>query len=158
MQDALTSSLVEAAGSRSRLLAINQVVHLAPSTDQARREAAAALYPLNRAVHNLLPKSGDREPVLRNGIASEILLPQEPSEDDLLANAIIGDPDTAIEQLRRYADCGVGHLSLHFNIGQPHELVVRSMRLFAQVVRPALRGATPKTAACAANNPRADRR
>lgn len=147
MLDALTSSLVEPACSRPRLLAINQVVHLAPSTDQARREAAAALYPLNRAVHNLLPKSGDKGPVLRNGIASESSLPQEPSEDDLLANAIIGDPDTAIEQVRRYASCGVGHLSLHFNIGQPHELVVRSMRLFAEVVRPALGGAHGETAA-----------
>ena len=147
MRAALTRSLVERAFSGPGLLAINQVVHLAPSTDQARREAAAALYPLNRAVQNLLPKSGVDGPVLRNGIASDIPLAQEPSEDDLLANAIIGDPDTAIEQVRRYANCGVGHLSLHFNIGQPHEFVVRSMRLFAEVVRPALGGGATGIAA-----------
>jgi alkanesulfonate monooxygenase SsuD/methylene tetrahydromethanopterin reductase-like flavin-dependent oxidoreductase (luciferase family) len=125
-------------GTDGARFALNQMVHLAPSVDQARKEAATALYPLSRGIHNMMAAAGDARRYIRNGIVTEESPWRDPTEDELLDNVIVGDPDTAVEHIRKYRECGVDELSLHFNIGQSHELVTRSMKLFSTSVLPAL--------------------
>lgn len=125
-------------GSDGARFALNQMVHIAPSVDQARKEAAMALYPLSRGIHNMMAAVGDARRYIRNGIVTEESPRPDPTEDELLDNAIVGDPDTAVEHIRKYRECGVDDLSLHFSFGQPHEFVTRSMRLFSTSVLPVL--------------------
>lgn len=144
MLDALKESLADAkqtsgVGNGGARIALNQMMHLAPSVDQARKEATAALYPLNRGIHNMVAAAGDARQYIRNGIVTEESSRCDPTEDELLDNVIIGDPETVVAQIHKYRECGVDDLSLHFNFGQPHELVTRSMRLFARSVLPLLR-------------------
>jgi hypothetical protein len=54
----------------------------------------------------------------------------------MLQNTIITDPVGAVEQIKRYQELGIDHLSLHFNMGQSHELVTRSMKTFVEKVLP----------------------
>jgi alkanesulfonate monooxygenase SsuD/methylene tetrahydromethanopterin reductase-like flavin-dependent oxidoreductase (luciferase family) len=118
--------------------AVNQVVYVADSVDQARSDAFGTVYPLNRGVYNLIAVAGAARDHVRDGVVTETPLVDEPSEDELLAGTVIGDTEFVIEHLRPYAELGVDHLSLHTNIGLPHELVSKSLTLFSQGVMPHL--------------------
>jgi alkanesulfonate monooxygenase SsuD/methylene tetrahydromethanopterin reductase-like flavin-dependent oxidoreductase (luciferase family) len=134
MRDAISAVVARRAWSERPQLGINHMVHVAPSAGQARAEAVAALRPLNRAIYNLRAAGAGSVQFIRDGLATVTPLPREPSDDELLANTMIGDAAFALEQVARFERHGVNHLSLHFNFGQPHEVVVRSMRMFAQAI------------------------
>lgn len=61
------------------------------------------------------------------------------------AYAIVGSPETVRDRLAEYSKrLGVGNLLGLFQIGTlPAELTKKNMRLFAEKVMPALRGAAP---------------
>jgi alkanesulfonate monooxygenase SsuD/methylene tetrahydromethanopterin reductase-like flavin-dependent oxidoreductase (luciferase family) len=58
-------------------------------------------------------------------------------ESDAPLSAIVGDPGAAREQVKRFADAGVDELILLMQMGTvPHEVVMRSLRCFAEKVMP----------------------
>ncbi len=58
---------------------------------------------------------------------------RDDAEADLLA--VIGDPFAAREAVRRFMDTGADELILIMQLGTvPHEMVLRSLRLFAEEV------------------------
>jgi alkanesulfonate monooxygenase SsuD/methylene tetrahydromethanopterin reductase-like flavin-dependent oxidoreductase (luciferase family) len=60
----------------------------------------------------------------------------EPEIQEMFNNISFGDVDTVRQKVRRYADLGVDLYTAWHNIGQSHEQVVRSMRVFAQEIMP----------------------
>jgi alkanesulfonate monooxygenase SsuD/methylene tetrahydromethanopterin reductase-like flavin-dependent oxidoreductase (luciferase family) len=56
-----------------------------------------------------------------------------------LENLIIGDPATAVEKIRPYAELGVDQFCVHTTLGQDRALARRSLELFAEHVIPAFR-------------------
>ena len=61
--------------------------------------------------------------------------------DELVGRGIVicGGPETVRAKVQAYADLGIDHLSLYVHMGQPHEQVASSMKLFAREVMPAFR-------------------
>ena len=64
----------------------------------------------------------------------------EPEVQEMFDNISFGDTETVRRKVRRYAELGVDHYSAWHNIGQSHEQVTRSMRVFAEEVMPEFQG------------------
>jgi flavin-dependent trigonelline monooxygenase, oxygenase component len=60
----------------------------------------------------------------------------EPEVQEMLNNISFGDAETVREKVRRYAELGVDMYSAWHNIGQDHQQVMRSMRVFAEEIMP----------------------
>jgi alkanesulfonate monooxygenase SsuD/methylene tetrahydromethanopterin reductase-like flavin-dependent oxidoreductase (luciferase family) len=60
----------------------------------------------------------------------------EPEIQEMFENITFGDADTVRGKIRRYADLGVDLYSAWHNLGQSHEQVMRSMRVFAEEIMP----------------------
>lgn len=60
----------------------------------------------------------------------------EPEIQEMFDNITFGNADTVSHKVRRYADLGVDLYSAWHNIGQSHEQVMRSMRVFAEEIMP----------------------
>lgn len=58
------------------------------------------------------------------------------SEETYLENTVIGDPDTVIEKVARYADLGIDQFVTYMTLGQDVRLALRSMQLFSERVMP----------------------
>jgi alkanesulfonate monooxygenase SsuD/methylene tetrahydromethanopterin reductase-like flavin-dependent oxidoreductase (luciferase family) len=78
---------------------------------------------------------------VENGHAIDVPLPNEPTTDAILNDfTVIGTPDHCIRQIRRLQDVmGISHFNCSFSFGDlTQQQVLRSMRLFAEEVMPAL--------------------
>ena len=64
----------------------------------------------------------------------------EPTQQEMFDNCLIGSPETVREKLRPYVDLGIDHLCAYQHMGQSHDMVMRSMKLFAEEVMPTFRG------------------
>jgi alkanesulfonate monooxygenase SsuD/methylene tetrahydromethanopterin reductase-like flavin-dependent oxidoreductase (luciferase family) len=73
----------------------------------------------------------------------------EPEVQEMYNNISYGDVDNVREKVRRYHELGVDMYSAWFNLGQEHERVARSMRVFAEEIMPEFHDA-PDAAATAA--------
>jgi alkanesulfonate monooxygenase SsuD/methylene tetrahydromethanopterin reductase-like flavin-dependent oxidoreductase (luciferase family) len=69
-------------------------------------------------------------------VVDEKVRDDEPEVKQMFENISVGDLDTVRRKVRRYADLGVDQYSAWHNMGQTHENVVRSMRVFAEEVMP----------------------
>ena len=61
---------------------------------------------------------------------------------------VVGDPASAIETIERFADIGVDELILVMQMGTvPHELIMKSIKTFADKVMPEFKGQAPRSGA-----------
>lgn len=60
----------------------------------------------------------------------------EITQEEIFANVPFGDIEHVRNQVRPYAEMGVDQFSCYFDLGLPHDTIVRSMRIFAQEVMP----------------------
>jgi alkanesulfonate monooxygenase SsuD/methylene tetrahydromethanopterin reductase-like flavin-dependent oxidoreductase (luciferase family) len=63
----------------------------------------------------------------------------EPELREMFDNISLGDIETVRRRVRRYADLGVDLYTSWHNMGQSHEQVARSMRVFAEEIMPEFR-------------------
>jgi alkanesulfonate monooxygenase SsuD/methylene tetrahydromethanopterin reductase-like flavin-dependent oxidoreductase (luciferase family) len=93
-------------------------------------------YVLNN--HRIIDMQLDDLERLLNGdyAVDEKIRDDEPELKEMFENISFGDTDTVRRKVRRYADLGVDVYSAWHNIGQSHEQVCRSMRVFAEEVMP----------------------
>lgn len=114
--------------------AINGVAHIAESDDKAF-EIMPTVIDLHRGLARLL----DDSEIVENGVVRVDPVPGEPTPEEMFENCLIGGPETVRAKVQAYADLGIDHLSLYVHMGQPHEQVASSMKLFAREVMPAFR-------------------
>lgn len=76
---------------------------------------------------------------VRNGRVSATSFPNEPTEEELYGNLPVGDPERVIDMIQEIVDYGADHVILFTTLGQPTELVQRSLTLFAEKVMPRIR-------------------
>ena len=69
-------------------------------------------------------------------LVDEKVRDDEPEVKEMFDNVSLGDTDTVRRKVRRYAELGVDQYSAWHNMGQSHEQVARSMRVFAEEVMP----------------------
>jgi alkanesulfonate monooxygenase SsuD/methylene tetrahydromethanopterin reductase-like flavin-dependent oxidoreductase (luciferase family) len=60
----------------------------------------------------------------------------EITQEEIFANVPFGDVEHCRDQVRPYAEMGVDQFSAYFDLGLPHETILRSMRLFSEEVMP----------------------
>ena len=114
--------------------AVNRVAFCAETQEQVR-----AMLPAVRRMHRgLVGMLADEESVVDGKLEIKPVA-NEPTDEEILTNTLMGTPDTLVEHIQRYADLGVDHLSLYMNVGQPHDQIVSSMKLFGEKVLPRLR-------------------
>jgi len=133
-------------------------IHLATSTEEARRLAGPYVLWRHRKVHELEPgapaptllsKVRDRIP----GAKALVHAPEQKhwsdvTEADLTSYDLFGTPDDVAKKIEEYRAAGVRNMILSFDFGgMPEVLVRRSMKQFAAEVAPAFQdGATLSTA------------
>ncbi len=126
-----------------------RLIHVAETNEQALKEVREAVYyffrTITRPVNNPAPVPGlttDRSYQHRRKIEQDFPGPQTPFET-MRDNGFIvcGDPDYVTRWLERDMQiAGYGHFMGMFHVGNlAHELVMKSKRLFAEQVMPALR-------------------
>ncbi len=129
-------TLRAAAGHRTDDARIGVLRHIYVADNEA--EARAAVWQTrwqSRVSHHL---GMDDEPI-RAGRNLASPLADEPDDEAWWERLIYGTPERCIAQLRRDAEAGITDVLGWFDVGGlPHEQVVRSLRLFAQEVLPAL--------------------
>jgi luciferase family oxidoreductase group 1 len=79
---------------------------------------------------------------VEQGHAIPVPFENEPSTDDILDKfSVIGTPDTCVRQIKRLQDAmGIDHFNCSFYFGDlKQSSILKSMRLFAEEVMPALR-------------------
>lgn len=140
--DAYRAAFREAQGSEAGAeITLNKIIHVAPTSRQAREEAREPIRWFFRTQADLI---ADPE-----GIPSEQYGFYRRVRDNLLAlsdeqaldqAAIVGDPEEVADRLQAHHEAlGVTHFMGAFSRGGlPHEAVVRSMRLFGERVMPRL--------------------
>jgi alkanesulfonate monooxygenase SsuD/methylene tetrahydromethanopterin reductase-like flavin-dependent oxidoreductase (luciferase family) len=114
-------------------LGILRGVYVAETEREARRHVETALvnHRINQRLHHFTQRADPR------GYVYPETLDQEPSDDEIYENLIMGTPEQCLEKVEQYAELGVDQLLLMFDFGPPHEDVMRSMELFAtEVMRP----------------------
>ena len=114
--------------------AINRSTYVA-ETDTKAWEVMPSVLNMHRGLVRMLSD----EEIIKDGIMHYDPLDDEPQQQEMFENCLFGSPDTVREKLRRYHDLGVDHFSAYINMGQPHEMVMRSIELFAKEVIPAFR-------------------
>ena len=130
----------------ARELGLNVPVHVAQTTEQVRDEARDGFMEYFRVNARIREEYvAWRERQGRGGVT----LPERQSTtyERLYAEAaVIGDPPTAVQALRRLvADTGATRLLCWMNMGSiPHAAVLRSMEQFAREVMPGLADLTPQ--------------
>ena len=130
-----------------RELGLLAPTYVAETTEQARKEARDGIMDYYRVItetngdyRNWLGRRGQDTSQLRTppflGMTFERLCEQ---------HAVLSDPDTAVAEFeRRIRETGATHVICWMNIGSmPHELVLRSMELFAREVMPRLAAFRP---------------
>jgi alkanesulfonate monooxygenase SsuD/methylene tetrahydromethanopterin reductase-like flavin-dependent oxidoreductase (luciferase family) len=117
-----------------RWTGILKYLFIADSDDQAIAESRehVAMYLAKSALAN----------------AGDFKLPEDVEEsqiDSWLSNAaIIGSPKSVAERIQPYYDAGMQHMILWCRFGHmPHQLVTRTMRMFAEQVMPQFATASP---------------
>lgn len=126
--------------SNKRLVAVSPM-HVAPTTDRARREAAEPLMNYVGMVSALLPTETKSEQYraytkLRPAMTKltyDVLYSERPT--------VIGDPEQVIRRIENMRDTlGIGEFVSFVNFGGiPHELTLQSIELFATSVMPHFR-------------------
>ncbi len=79
-----------------------------------------------------------------NGFPEPISIAEQDARGDyrpesMRENMMFGTPDEVVAKLRRYEALGVDIFNYNANFGLPHEVAVRSLRLFASEVMPRYR-------------------
>ena len=128
---------------RSKELGLLVPIHLAPTTEEARRRSQPGIMSYFQTIADMrsdyvdwLTRRGDELPArLRTAAGASV-----PFETICERHAIIGDSDTALRALKDLsAQTGANNLLAWFNIGSvPHALVQQSMRQFASEIMPHL--------------------
>ena len=113
---------------------VNRIAYVAETDDEAR-EVMPWVLDIHRGLVRLLD---DTEIVVDGHVLSEPVA-GEPSYDEMFENCLIGSPETVRRKLQVYADAGLDHVSAYMHMGQPHEMVKRSIELYAREVLPAFR-------------------
>lgn len=113
--------------------AVNRMTYI---QDDAHDAGDVRRYVLNN--HRIIDMQLDDLERLLNGdyAVDEKIRDDEPELKEMFENISFGDTDTVRRKVRRYADLGVDVYSAWHNIGQSHEQVCRSMRVFAEEVMP----------------------
>lgn len=80
-----------------------------------------------------------------NGFPEPVVLSDQDARGDyrpeeLRRNMMFGTPDEIVAKLRQYEAAGVSVFNYNANFGMPHDVAVRSLRLFAEEVMPHFRG------------------
>jgi alkanesulfonate monooxygenase SsuD/methylene tetrahydromethanopterin reductase-like flavin-dependent oxidoreductase (luciferase family) len=127
----------------SKELGLLVPMHLAPSTEEARRRAQPGIMSYFKTIADMrsdyvdwLTRRGDELPArLRTAAGASV-----PFETICERHAIIGDSSTALKMLKDLtAQTGANNLLAWFNIGSvPHTLVQQSMQQFATEIMPHL--------------------
>jgi alkanesulfonate monooxygenase SsuD/methylene tetrahydromethanopterin reductase-like flavin-dependent oxidoreductase (luciferase family) len=113
--------------------AVNRVAYVGESDEEV-----VNILPVVRNLHRgLVSMLADTERVI-DGAVRLSPVPNEPTDEQMLTNTLIGTPDVVREKLQKYIELGVDHTSLYMHMGQAHEQVIRSMTLFAEKVLPNL--------------------
>ncbi|TDJ38190.1 MAG: LLM class flavin-dependent oxidoreductase [Gammaproteobacteria bacterium] len=133
--DAFTSAVAELGVSRKKSkFAVNRVAYLA-ETDEEAWEIMPTLTDLHRGLVRMLSNTE----IIKDGIVDYSPVANEPSHQQMFDNCLIGSPDTVRKKVRKYAELGIDHLIAYVHLGQPHDKVMRSMKLFAEEVLPEFR-------------------
>jgi flavin-dependent trigonelline monooxygenase, oxygenase component len=111
-------------------LAIMRSAFAAESVPRARRHVREALvnHRINQRLHYFTQNSDAR------GYVSPEPVNNEPDEDEIYQNMLIGTAEECLEKVEEYDALGVDRLLLHFDFGPDHEEVLESMRTFAEGV------------------------
>jgi len=111
---------------------INRRTYVAPTVSEAR-EILPIIRDNNRVIIQQVHLQDEK---VKNGEYDITkALPGEPSLDEMYENTLIGTPDEVREKIRRYYNLGVDVISAHHHLGQSHENVKRSMKLFADIMQ-----------------------
>ena len=116
--------------------------HVAETTERAREDARDGLMDYYRVITDIW--TDYRDWLARRGLDTSHLKPPPfhgiTFERVCAQHAVLGDPETAVRDLRRLAaETGATHLLCWMNIGSvPHDRVLRSMERFAREVMPRL--------------------
>jgi alkanesulfonate monooxygenase SsuD/methylene tetrahydromethanopterin reductase-like flavin-dependent oxidoreductase (luciferase family) len=117
-------------------LAMMRHTYVTPTEDEAR--AAAWQSRWQRTVAEVLRTDKQRITAGKNDVSG---FEPSTSEEEAWERLIYGTPERCIEQVRRQSALGVTDTVLWFDIGGvSSDAVMRSMRLFAQEVMPAVKG------------------
>ena len=121
---------------RPTRLAMMRHAYVSQTEDEAR--AAGWQSRWQRAVAETLRLDQQRITAGKNDVST---YRSSVAEDDWWDRLVYGTPERCIAQLRRQAALGVTEAVLWFDIGGvPSDAIMRSMRLFAREVMPALQG------------------
>lgn len=108
------------------------------STDQADLDVKAEMLLDNdRRFKNLFETPG----TVKNGRSQ--LIETDATIQGVRENVIFGDPDTVTEKVVKHAEIGLNGIQLNMCFGASHEDIMKSMRLFAKEVMPAVAEAVP---------------
>jgi alkanesulfonate monooxygenase SsuD/methylene tetrahydromethanopterin reductase-like flavin-dependent oxidoreductase (luciferase family) len=91
-------------------------------------EEALINHRINQRLHYFTQNSDPR------GVVSADPVENEPSNEEIYDNLIMGTPEQCLEKVERYEELGVDDLLLMFDYGPSHEAVMESMRVFAEGV------------------------
>jgi alkanesulfonate monooxygenase SsuD/methylene tetrahydromethanopterin reductase-like flavin-dependent oxidoreductase (luciferase family) len=102
----------------------------AETEKDARRHVETALlnHQINQRLHHFTQQADPR------GYVAPEPLDDQPTDDEIYENLIMGTPEQCLEKVQEYDELGVDQILLMFDFGAPHDEVMRSMRLFAEEV------------------------
>lgn len=132
----------------------NQLVYVAETDEQARREAEqAAMWYIRTAAKLWANPDRSRIPEQYQFYAGITDYLNSMTWDQVCEYSLIGSPQTVAEKLRYLNnECGLEYLLLFYHFGHmPHAKVMRSIELFAHEVMPEFRGR--QTAAAGSGRP-----
>ncbi|OJX63401.1 MAG: hypothetical protein BGO95_00630 [Micrococcales bacterium 73-13] len=122
-------------GSQRNEFMVSRQTYVAESMEEARR-----ILPLMDYHEHVVGAARiDGEAVTRGVREWKAGLKLGLSDEEYLENTVIGDPETVIAKVARYAELGVDHYCAYMSLGQDVGLVKNSMRLFAEQVIPRFR-------------------
>jgi alkanesulfonate monooxygenase SsuD/methylene tetrahydromethanopterin reductase-like flavin-dependent oxidoreductase (luciferase family) len=115
-------------------MTINWMTYVAPTMRDARE-----VVPYIEKVHKISEGGRqDREKVVKAMRTPDV--DHQLSEEDALANLLVGDAETVKDKLRICEVLGLGQVSTYTAFGLPTRMVHRSMDLFAQAAFPDFKG------------------
>lgn len=115
---------------------VNRMTCVANTADEAME-----VLPLVQKNHRLVAQQVVlRKEIVKDGeYDTRGAVPNEPSLEEMYRNTLTGTPDEVYKKVKEYYDIGVDQISVWHHLGQPHEHVKRSMRLFAEHIMPDFR-------------------